>query len=78
MPGFRLCFDGPFFNEFVLECPVPAERVRRALLKRGLLAGVPLGRYVTTRKHSLLVCVTEQRTEEECERFVAALGDFAP
>ncbi len=78
VPGFRLCFDGPFFNEFVLECPVPAERVRRALLKRGLLAGVPLGRYVTTRKHSLLVCVTEQRTEEECERFVAALGDFAP
>jgi hypothetical protein len=44
VPGFRLRFDGPFFNEFVLECPVPAERVRNALLKEGILAGVPLGR----------------------------------
>jgi glycine dehydrogenase subunit 1 len=77
VPGFHLRYEGPFFNEFVLECPVPADRVRNALLKDGLLAGVPLGRYDKTMKNSLLVCVTEQRTDEEIERFVAALGRVA-
>ena len=74
VPGFRLRFDGPFFNEFVLECPGPAERVRNRLLKDGLLAGVPLGRQFPTLKSCLLVCATEQRTEEELDRFTAALG----
>jgi glycine dehydrogenase subunit 1 len=77
VPGFRLRFDGPFFHEFVLECPVPAERVRNALLKDGILAGVPLGRYHKAMKNSLLVCATEQRTDEELVRFVAALGRIA-
>ncbi|MGD9781645.1 MAG: aminomethyl-transferring glycine dehydrogenase subunit GcvPA [Kiritimatiellia bacterium] len=77
VPGFRLRFDGPFFNEFALECPVPAERVRKALLKEGILGGVPLGRFDRAMKNSLLVCATEQRTDEEIERFVAALGRVA-
>ena len=74
VPGYRLRFDGPFFNEFVLECPVPAERVRNGLLKAGVLAGVPLGRLGKDFKNSLLVCATEQRTEEEMDAWVAALG----
>ena len=77
VPGFRLRFDGPFFDEFALECPVPAERVRNALLKEGLLAGVPLGRRDKSLKNVLLVCATEQRTDEEIDRFVAALGRIA-
>jgi glycine dehydrogenase subunit 1 len=73
LPGFRLRFDKPFFNEFVLECPVPAERVRQALLKAGLLAGVPLGPWYSAMKHSLLVCVSEARTDDELDRYVAAV-----
>ncbi len=74
VPGFCLRFEGPFFNEFVLDCPVPADRVRKALLKEGILAGVPLGNSNKTMKNSLLVCATEKRTDEEMDRFVAALG----
>ena len=74
VPGFRRRFDGPFFDEFALECPVPAERVRNALLREGLLAGVPLGRRDKRLKNVLLVCATEQRTDEEIDRFAAALG----
>ena len=55
VPGFRLRFAGPFFDEFALECPVPAERVRNALLKEGLLAGIPLGNYDPAWKNVLLV-----------------------
>mgnify|MGYP003601677611 CR=1 FL=1 len=74
VPGFRLRFEGPFFDEFALECPVPAERVRNALLKEGILAGVPLGRFDRNLKNVLLVCATERRIDEEIDRFVAALG----
>ncbi len=77
IPGFRLRFDGPFFNEFVLACPVPAARVRNALLKAGILAGVPLGRLGKDWNDSLLVCATERRSEEEIDRFAAALGRLA-
>ncbi|HAL92048.1 MAG TPA: aminomethyl-transferring glycine dehydrogenase subunit GcvPA [Verrucomicrobia bacterium] len=77
VPGFRLRFEGPFFNEFTLECPVPADRVQKALLKEGILAGVPLGRFDKAMKNALLVCATEQRTDEELDRFVAALGRVA-
>ena len=77
VPGFRLRFDGPFFDEFALECPVPAERVRHALLKEGLLAGIPLGGYDPAWKNVLLVGATELRTAEEIDRFAAALGRVA-
>jgi glycine dehydrogenase subunit 1 len=78
VPGFRLRFVGAYFNEFVLECPVPAERIRNRLLSDGLLAGVPLAHCGKSWKNSLLVCATEQRTEEEMDRFAAALGKFSP
>jgi glycine dehydrogenase subunit 1 len=78
VPGFRLRFDAPFFNEFVLECPVPAVRVRNALLKAGILAGISLGADDPSMKNSLLVCATEQRTDDEIDRFVAALEKVAP
>ncbi len=78
VPGFRLRFEGPFFNEFVLECPVAAERVIKGLMKEGLLAGVPLGRWDRALKNSLLVCATEQRTDDELDRYAAALKKVAP
>jgi len=77
VPGFGLRFAGPFFDEFALECPGPAERVRNALLKDGLLAGVPLGRYDRAWKNLLLVSATERRTDEEIDRFAAALRRVA-
>ena len=77
IPGFRLRFAGPFFNEFALECPVPADRVRKALLREGILAGVPLGRQYRGMENSLLVCVTEARTDDEIARYAKALEGVA-
>ncbi|MFA6583264.1 MAG: aminomethyl-transferring glycine dehydrogenase subunit GcvPA [Elusimicrobiaceae bacterium] len=75
--GFKLRFNGAFFNEFVVECPVAADKVRNALLKDGILAGVSLGAFDKTMKNCLLVCATEKRTDAEIERFVSALGRFS-
>jgi len=42
LPGYSLRFDGPFFHEFVAQCPRPAAEIAQALLDEGILAGVPL------------------------------------
>lgn len=59
-----LAFDKPFFNEFVVRTAVPAEKVLEALRADGILGGVRIA------DDMLLVCVTEQRTKAEIDRFV--------
>ena len=73
IPGYRLVYDGSFFREFVLECPVDASAVAREALSDGILAGVYLGRFRPEWKRLLLVAVTEQRSAEEIDRWAAAL-----
>jgi len=73
IPGYRLVHGGPFFREFVLECPVEAWTVAREALGDGILAGVYLGRFRPEWKRWLLVAVTEQRSAEEIDRWAAAL-----
>jgi glycine dehydrogenase subunit 1 len=73
VPGCRLRFSGPFFHEFVLQCPRSGEEVARALAEQGILAGYPLGRHYPELEDCLLVAVTEKRTREEIDRFAAAL-----
>jgi len=62
-----------YFNEFVLELPVAADRVIRRLLEKGLAAGFPLVRYYPDMEKGLLVAVTEKRTKEEIDLFAHAL-----
>jgi len=73
IPGYRLAHGGPFFREFVLECPVDAWVVGREALADGILPGVYLGRFRPEWKRWLLVAVTEQRSADEIERWAAAL-----
>jgi glycine dehydrogenase subunit 1 len=62
-----------YFNEFVLELPVTADRVIRRLLEKGIAAGFPLVRYYPGMEKSLLVAVTEKRTKEEIDLFAHVL-----
>ncbi len=62
-----------YFNEFVLELPVAADRVIRRLLEKGIAAGFPLVRYYPNMEKSLLVAVTEKRTKEEIDLFAHTL-----
>src|SRR5207247_10767336 len=63
--GVELLHPGqPFFKEFALRLPGPAEEVRDALVDEGYLAGVPLN---DSDGHGLLVAVTERRTREEID-----------
>lgn len=74
IPEIRMRFGKRyFFNEFVLELPVSADRVIRRLLEKGFAAGFPLVRYYPQMEKSLLVAVTEKRTKEEIDLFAHTL-----
>ncbi len=72
--GYGLRFSGPFFREFVVECPFDAARVADFCRLDGLLAGIPLERYYgEVARNGLLVAVTEKHTTEDFEKLAAAL-----
>jgi glycine cleavage system P protein (glycine dehydrogenase) subunit 1 len=73
VPGVRLRYGAPFFKEFALELPVSPDRVIKRLLRDGILAGIPLGRFDRAHRKTLLVAVTEKRTREEIDAYAAAL-----
>ncbi|MBD3371002.1 aminomethyl-transferring glycine dehydrogenase subunit GcvPA [Candidatus Fermentibacteria bacterium] len=73
LPGVEPVFDLPFFGEFLVRLPVPAEELRNALLDQGYLAGVPL---VEMDEGALLVAVTEKRTKEEMDGLVDAVRGY--
>ena len=77
IPGYSLAHGGPFFREFVLECPVDAAVVCRRALASGILPGVDLGRLRPEWRRWLLVAVTEQRSAEEIQRWANALAAAA-
>jgi len=68
VPGVTMRFPGRwYFNEFVLDLPLPADKVIRKLLQRGVAAGFPLVRYWPEMDHSLLIAVTEKRTKKDID-----------
>lgn len=71
--GFKIKYDKPFFNEFTVECPVPAVKIVKALSKKGILAGADLKAFCNDCKNALLVCATETKTPQDIETFVSAL-----
>jgi glycine dehydrogenase subunit 1 len=73
--GVERVHRGPFFREFVLRLPRPADEVvARVLEQAGILAGIPLARHLPGRERELLVAVTEKRSREEIDALVAALS----
>ena len=65
-----MAFDKPFFNEFAVKTTVPAQQVLEALLAEGILGGVRIA------DDMLLICVTEQRTKEQIDRFVEIVNNI--
>jgi glycine dehydrogenase subunit 1 len=71
VPGVSLLHpDAPFFKEFALRVPGDAQRVVEGLVEHGYLGGVAFPR---AGEDVLLVAVTERRTREQIDGFVAAM-----
>lgn len=67
-----------FFNEFTLKLPKPAAAVVDALAAKNIIAGVPASRLMPHENGArdlLIVAATETCSDEDCDAFVAALGE---
>ena len=66
----------PFFNEFTLRLPRPAREVLSRMEQAGIYGGVAQERLRPGSDSRLLtIAVTEKRTREELDRYVAALEE---
>ncbi len=74
IPGCRVLFSGPTFNEFVLETPKLAGDLIRQLSPQRLIPGIDLGRFYPARSHQLLICVTEMNSRQDIDRLGTALA----
>ncbi|MEK7475685.1 MAG: aminomethyl-transferring glycine dehydrogenase subunit GcvPA [Candidatus Coatesbacteria bacterium] len=73
IPGVLVDRALPTFNEFTAILPRPADEVVGRMIRKGFVAGFPLGRYYPGQSHGLLVAVTEKRTREEIVKFAHSL-----
>jgi glycine dehydrogenase subunit 1 len=70
--GFQVDDAKPFYNEFVVRCPLPAAEINRRLLERDIIGGLDVGDHVP---NGMLLCVTEMNTRDEIERLTSALAE---
>ncbi len=74
--GFEVVRDKPFFNEFIVRCPVPVEQVNAHLIEQGIIGGYDLGQDYAHLQDHMLVCVTETNSRAEIDAFVSALAEL--
>jgi glycine dehydrogenase subunit 1 len=68
--GFRLPFGAPTFNEFVVTFPSDFDRTYQRLLRRRVVAGLPLAAYYPELAGSYLLCATETLSREDLDELV--------
>ena len=64
---FKLVYDKPFFNEFVVSYDGDVDALQKRLLDNGFFAGVKVA------DHQLMFAVTEKRTKEEIDHLISLL-----
>jgi glycine dehydrogenase subunit 1 len=75
--GYSLCFDAPFFHEFVVCCPDPVAEINAHLLEHGFLGGYDLGQDYPALRNHMLLAVTEMNTKDEIDALVDVLEEVA-
>ena len=71
LKGYSLVFQQPFFNEFVVHCPVAPVQINEALLKEGIVGGLDISHMID---NGMLLCITEMNTRQDIDRLVEILG----
>ncbi|TDQ41667.1 aminomethyl-transferring glycine dehydrogenase subunit GcvPA [Aureibacillus halotolerans] len=68
--GIPIVYEGPFFNEFVIDTKISASVVNRHLLKQGIIGGFDLARANTEDAGKMLICVTELKKRDDIDKLV--------
>src|SRR5579863_6131354 len=75
VPGVRLTYDAPFFNEFVADVGRPATELLAELQERGILGGIDLGRFYPEFATCVLMTATELTTTGDINALATALQE---
>jgi glycine dehydrogenase subunit 1 len=70
----KIPFQYPFFHEFIVELPHPAQTLAK-LQEKGFLGGLNLQPVFRDLRDHVLVCCTERNTGADVDAFVAALAE---
>jgi len=73
IPGVEPLFNRPTFHEQALRLPGPAAELLRSLAAQNVLGGFDLGTEFPELDPSILVCATEQRTDDDINSFATEL-----
>ena len=68
--GFTLPFSRPTFNEFVVELPDSFKKTYQGLLKKKIVAGLPLVDFYPELENHYLLCATETITRGDMDALV--------
>ena len=72
LPQYALAQNGqPFFQEFVINCPIPPAEVNRRLMDSNILGGLEVSDRF---ENGMLLCVTEMNARSEIDALVDALA----
>jgi glycine dehydrogenase subunit 1 len=71
--GFRIPFEQPTFNEFVVEFPEDFDKTYDRLVDHKIIAGLPLECHYRELKNHYLLCVTETISREDMDLLVNEL-----
>ncbi|OGD17710.1 MAG: glycine dehydrogenase (aminomethyl-transferring) [Candidatus Aminicenantes bacterium RBG_16_63_14] len=75
IPGVKMKFSGPVFNEFVVELPKPWPAVDAGLRAKGIIGGYGLEPAYPELKNAALVAITELKTKDQIDRLAQALQE---
>jgi glycine dehydrogenase subunit 1 len=75
LPGYAVAYKAPFFKEFTITCPQPAEQINKQLLNHKIVGGFATAVDYPEIKNGMTLAVTEKRTRAEIDQLVAALAE---
>jgi glycine dehydrogenase subunit 1 len=73
IPKFESLFNTPFYNEFVIKCPIDPDKLNEKLLEKNIIGGLNLEENYPKLKNTMLLCVTEKNTKQEIDHLVKVL-----
>jgi glycine dehydrogenase subunit 1 len=76
IPGVRAPFSAPIFNEFVIQTKTATDVIQKALLERGIVAGLPIKKWFPELENASLWCVTETKTKADIDLLVKTLKEI--